>query len=133
MNEQTEMALREVSRGADENRLSFPEGLAKLASVGAEGYLVDFRAQQKTFYLSDGEALSVASKHTPYNVAASFDTVALQEALREAQSAPPDYTYQRFCERATAAGCAGYIVSLLGRRVTYFGRTGETHVELFPS
>ena len=31
-----------------------------------------------------------------------------------------------------AAGCAGYIVSFLGRRVLYIGRTAETHVELFP-
>jgi hypothetical protein len=31
-----------------------------------------------------------------------------------------------------AAGCAGYIVSFLGRRVVYFGRTAETHVEHFP-
>lgn len=32
-----------------------------------------------------------------------------------------------------AAGCAGYLVSLPGRRVVYYGRTGETHVELIPA
>ena len=35
-------------------------------------------------------------------------------------------------ERAKRAGCAGYLVSFPGRRAVYFGRTGETHVELFP-
>ncbi len=30
------------------------------------------------------------------------------------------------------AGCAGYFVSLIGRRAVYFGRTAETHVEPFP-
>jgi len=31
-----------------------------------------------------------------------------------------------------AAGCAGYLVSFLGRRVLYFGRSAGTHVEHFP-
>lgn len=31
-----------------------------------------------------------------------------------------------------ALGCAGYIVSFIGRRVLHFGRTAETHVEHFP-
>lgn len=31
-----------------------------------------------------------------------------------------------------AAGCAGYPVSLCGRRLVYVGRSGETHVERMP-
>jgi hypothetical protein len=31
-----------------------------------------------------------------------------------------------------AAGCAGYLDSLDGRRVVCFGRSGETHVEHVP-
>jgi hypothetical protein len=31
-----------------------------------------------------------------------------------------------------AAGCAGYIVSFLGKQALYYGRTAETHVEHFP-
>jgi uncharacterized protein YbcV (DUF1398 family) len=42
------------------------------------------------------------------------------------------YTYQGFCSKVAGAGCAGYVVSLLGRRVLYYGRTGETHTEYFP-
>ena len=30
------------------------------------------------------------------------------------------------------AGCAGYFVSIPGKRVVYYGRTGETHVEIIP-
>jgi hypothetical protein len=48
------------------------------------------------------------------------------------QANPADYSYVAFCEKAKAAGCAGYLVSFLGRRVVYFGRTAETHVEHFP-
>jgi uncharacterized protein YbcV (DUF1398 family) len=44
----------------------------------------------------------------------------------------PGYTYRGFCENVVKAGCAGYVVSLLGKRVLYFGRTGETHTEYFP-
>jgi uncharacterized protein YbcV (DUF1398 family) len=65
-------------------------------------------------------------------VAATFDSRTLQAAIREAQTGAPGYTYAGFCMKAIAAGCAGYLVSFLGKRVTYFGRTGETHVELFP-
>ena len=36
-------------------------------------------------------------------------------------------------EKVLAAGCVGYIVSIVGRRAVYFGRSAETHVELFPS
>jgi hypothetical protein len=32
----------------------------------------------------------------------------------------------------SAAGCVGYFVQIAGRRTLYFGRNGETHVELFP-
>jgi len=32
-----------------------------------------------------------------------------------------------------AAGCVGYFVQIAGRRALYFGRNGESHVELFPS
>ncbi len=31
-----------------------------------------------------------------------------------------------------AAGCVGYFVQITGRRVIYFGRSGESHVEQFP-
>lgn len=53
-------------------------------------------------------------------------------AIREAQALVPGYTYKGFCAKARAAGCAGYIVSFLGRAV-YFGRTAETLTEPFPT
>ena len=52
--------------------------------------------------------------------------------VRWAQSGDAAYSYAAFCARVKAAGCAGYIVSFPGRRVLYFGRTAETHVEHFP-
>jgi uncharacterized protein YbcV (DUF1398 family) len=56
----------------------------------------------------------------------------IKDAIREAQALVPAYTYKGFCDKIKRAGCAGYLVSFLGRRVLYFGRTAETHVEHFP-
>ena len=65
-------------------------------------------------------------------VAETFDGSVVREAIREAQELVPGYTYKGFCAKVAEAGCAGYVVSLLGRRVLYFGRTCETHTEYFP-
>ena len=66
------------------------------------------------------------------NVTAAFDAIEVERLVRWAQANPVDYSYVAFSEKAKAAGCAGYLVSFPGRRVVYFGRTAETHVEHFP-
>jgi hypothetical protein len=38
----------------------------------------------------------------------------------------------QFTRRAMAGGVQGYIAFLRGRRVMYWGRNGEQHVEWFP-
>jgi hypothetical protein len=66
------------------------------------------------------------------NIAAIFDAAEVERLVRWAQANPVDYSYLAFCEKVKDAGCAGYLVSFLGRRVVYFGRTADTHVEHFP-
>lgn len=118
--------------GAHDNSLSFPEFIGKLIAAGFEGYTVDYRRNAQAFYLPDGD--SVVLEMHPYagSVAANFDAAEVERLVRWAQANPADYSYVAFCEKAKAAGCAGYLVSFLGRRVVYFGRTAETHVEHFP-
>jgi uncharacterized protein YbcV (DUF1398 family) len=41
--------------------------------------------------------------------------------------------YLTFCRQIMEAGCVGYLVSMQGRRAVYYGRSGETYVEPFPS
>lgn len=41
-------------------------------------------------------------------------------------------SFPEIVSKLMAAGCAGYLVSFLGRRVVYFGRTAEIHIEEFP-
>jgi uncharacterized protein YbcV (DUF1398 family) len=100
--------------------------------AGIDGYAVDFRRSTRTYYMPNGEALELQSEPTPTPVADSFSASVVREAIREAQALVPGYTYKGFCAKVARAGCAGYVVSLLGRRVLYFGRTCETHTEYFP-
>lgn len=117
---------------AHDGSLSFPEIVGKLIAAGFEGYAVDYRRGNQTYYLPEGDSVTLDMVPSPGNVSAAFDAAKVERLVRWAQSNPADYSYTAFCGQAKAAGCAGYIVSFLGRRVVYFGRTAETHVEHFP-
>lgn len=66
-------------------------------------------------------------------IAAAFDSMGVKALVRWAQTVYSDYSYAAFSEKVMAAGCASYLVSFPGRRVVvYYGRTAETHLELFP-
>ena len=113
--------------------LRFPEIVGRLIAAGFEGYTVDYRRNSQTCYLPDGDSVTMDMQPSGGNVAAAFDATEVERLVRWAQANPADYSYVAFCEKAKAAGCAGYLVSFLGRRVVYFGRTAETHVEHFPN
>jgi uncharacterized protein YbcV (DUF1398 family) len=117
---------------AQDGRLSFPEIIGKLLDGGFEGYSVDYRRNSQTYYLPDGDNIELDMPHSPGSVAAAFDGASVEMLVRWAQANGPDYSYVTFCDKVKSAGCAGYLVSFLGRRVVYYGRTAETHVELFP-
>jgi uncharacterized protein YbcV (DUF1398 family) len=111
--------------------MTFSESVRILAEAGFDGYAVDFRRSTRAYYMPDGAAIELETERTG-PVAERFDAEVIKEALREAQALVPGYTYKGFCTKVTAAGCAGYLVSLIGKRVLYHGRTGETHIEYFP-
>ena len=125
--------IHDCHLASEEDRLDFPQILAALHQAGVEGYMVDYRRLIKTYYLPDGESLELPSHDTDAKVSTVFDVTTVEQAVREAQTKAPGYTYKGFCVKVMQAGCAGYIVSILGRRVVYFGRTAETHVEHFSS
>ncbi|QUD90640.1 DUF1398 family protein [Phenylobacterium montanum] len=113
--------------------MTFPEIVEALTHGGFESYTVDYRRSTATYYLPSGESLELAAHGDGLTVGESFDTEALKGAIHEAQTLAPGYTYKGFSAKAKAAGCAGYLVSFLGRRALYFARTGETHAEHFPT
>ncbi|MGH8118610.1 MAG: DUF1398 family protein [Rhodanobacteraceae bacterium] len=122
---------RATLEGAKSGAQTFPEGVRMLMEAGFDGYAVDFRCSTRTYYLPDGQTITLTTATTE-PVAERFDAAAIKAAIGEAQAMVPGYTYEGFCAKAARAGCAGYTVSLLGKRVLYYGRTGEAHTEYFP-
>lgn len=127
----TEIA-RTCLKAAESDAMTFPQIVGMLMQEGFEGYTIDFRRASATYYLSDGDSIVLPTHRGDVQIAGTLNAVAVQAAIREAQQLVPAYTYAGFCEKVMVAGCAGYMVSFTGRRVVYFGRTAETHVEHFP-
>jgi uncharacterized protein YbcV (DUF1398 family) len=119
-------------QAAHDGSLSFPAIVGTLIGAGFEGYTVDYRRNSQTFHLPDGDSTALELQPSAGAIAAEFDSGEVERLVRWAQANPVDYSYIAFCEKVKAAGCAGYIVSFLGKRVVYFGRTAEIHVEHFP-
>jgi uncharacterized protein YbcV (DUF1398 family) len=123
---------RECLNAAYNKTMNFPDIVATLVRAGFEGYAVDYRCGTTTYFLPDGGNVALDNVVKEGTVAVQFDPSGIARQIKWAQANPPDYTYVAFCKNVKAMGCAGYIVSFLGRRVLYFGRTAETHVEHFP-
>jgi len=122
---------RTTLEGAESGAQTFAEGVRLLIEAGFDGYAVDFRCSTRTYYRPDGQTATLKTAATE-PVAEGFDAAAIKAALAEAQAMVPGYTYEGFCAKVARAGCAGYMVSLPGKRVLYYGRSGETHTEYFP-
>ena len=133
MNEQLTATAKASLDAAYDGTQDFPSIVRALIEAGFEGYDVDYRRGTSTYFLPSGASVQVALPTSSAPVAAVFLANEVASAVREAQTEAPGYTYAGFCAKVKAAGCAGYMVSFLGRRVVYFGRTGETHVEHFPT
>lgn len=123
---------RRCLEGAESGTMTFPQIVGTLMAAAFDGYFVDLRLGQAAYYLHDGNGIGLPTHSNSVAVAPEFDADEVKAAIRDAQALVPGYTYEGFCDRVKRAGCAGYVVSFLGRRVTYFGRTGETHTEHFP-
>ena len=123
---------RTCVEGAESGAMTFLQIVSTLIDAGVDGYAVDFRRGTAAFYRSDGASVELEGTRPAAAVSERFDAAVVSEAIKEAQTLVPGYTYKGFCDKVAGAGCAGYLVSLLGKRVVYYGRTGETHTEYFP-
>jgi uncharacterized protein YbcV (DUF1398 family) len=122
--------IHELAIATQQGKVTFPQVVKGLLEVGVESYLVDFATKQKTHYLADGTTHTVAMILDPGPIAAEFSDADLVAAIRGAQA--DTVRYPEFVKRSTAAGVIGYWAFLTGKRVIYFGRKGEQHVEEFP-
>lgn len=125
------LLIMETVRGSHSGTMTFPEIVGKLSSIGVERYHADYSRQENTYYLTDGDSLVVSFPHEASDIASTFSASAVEAAVRQSQR--NEHSYPDFVRKTMAAGCVGYFVQITGRRVMYFGRRGETHVELFPS
>jgi len=129
---QIEIATR-CLKAAYEKTMAFPEIVGMLIGAGFEGYAVDYRRNTTAYFTVDGGNVELANVAADEKVSPRFDQAGVAAQIKWAQSNAADYSYAAFCKNVKALGCAGYIVSFSGKRVLYFGRTAETHVEHFPA
>lgn len=130
MNAEQIQVIQGCARGALTGKLTFPEVVDRLAHIGVERYHADYSRQEITYYSAQGDSEVVATAHAAHPTAAKFSSSAIEVAVRQSQR--NEHTYLDFIRKTMAAGCVGYFVQITGRRVIYFGRNGESHVEHFP-
>jgi uncharacterized protein YbcV (DUF1398 family) len=128
---ETRKVTEECVKRSHDGTISFAEVVDKLAQVGVETYLADYRRRENAYYLPSGETYAVKFAPPETSIAEAFDADEVGEAVRGAQSGA--VKYPEFMQRTMNAGCIGYFVWIAGRHVQYFGRRGEVHVERFPA
>jgi uncharacterized protein YbcV (DUF1398 family) len=131
MQEHVTKVMQECTDASDQERIGFPEVVTKLMQAGVERYHADLLRAEKTYYLPSGESQRLPAAKVNTMPAATFAADGVAAAVRAIQQ--QKIQYREFCERIAQAASVGYIVSLAGRRAVYYGRTGESYVEPFPS
>ncbi len=109
---------------------SFPDVVRVLTEEGVESYRADLVRLEETFYMPDG-ATHVESLDFPRRpIGEQFRSADVIAAIRDAQAGKCQY--REFLHRVMDAGTSSYVVHIRGRKVIYFGRHGEFHIEEFP-
>lgn len=129
MDEATKNVAIEVTRASDEERRSFPEVVGMLVAAGVERYHMDLARSERTFYMPDGSSERIPTQKHP-DAVGPFAASEVDAAVRSVQRG--EIQYQEFCRRIAEAGCVGYHVFIAGKRVVYYGRNGDQHIEYFP-
>ena len=104
--------------------------MRRLLEVGVESYFCDLASRRETFYLTEGQPHSEKMTLPPVLIAEEFSWSGLIEAIRGAQA--DTIRYPEFIKCSAAAGVIAYWAFLTGKKVIYFGRKGEFHIEEFP-
>jgi uncharacterized protein YbcV (DUF1398 family) len=111
--------------------LIFPEVVRRLLEVGVESYFCDLANGAELFYMTDGKSHTEKMVLPLVPIAEEFSSSGLIAAIRGAQT--DTIRYPEFMKRSAAAGVIAYWAFLTGRKVIYFGRKGEVHIEEFPN
>ncbi len=123
-------AIREVLVETHAGKLIFPQVVERMLAAGVSSYFVDLLRSGDIVYL-DNDTTITEPVHLPLApVATEFSKSAVVAAIRSAQK--DEIRYPEFMRQAAAAGVVAYWAFLTGKKVIYFGRKGEFHVEYFP-
>lgn len=122
--------IHDVFTASQQGDIHFGQVIASLSDAGVESYLVDYRAKQTTYHLTNDEHLTLSMSEAELQIAHNFDATVIKGAILGAQQG--QILYPEFKQISMQAGCIGYIVWIAGRHVCYFGRKGEQHTEHFP-
>ena len=126
----TEIIVK-TARATLAGTLSFPDVVGQLLDAGVEYYHVDYVGLRKTFYGAAGDTVVTPIEYEGLPpVAGEFSIDALRANIQDSQR--NGQAYRDFTRRAMEAGVQGYFAFLRGKRVTYWGRTGDQHTEWFP-
>ncbi len=122
--------MHDVLARSQEGKLTFPEVVGRLLAANVESYFCDLAAGSETFYTRDGQVYAEKMILSLAPSAEDFSGADVVAAIRGAQA--DTVRYPEFVKRVTAAGVIAYWAFLTGKKVIYFGRKGEQHIEEFP-
>ncbi len=131
MDRTTTGVIDACTASSDAEQATFPQIIGRLLGVGVERYHADLCRFEKTYFLPSGESHVTPCERLAGAAAPTFVAAQVEAAIRASQA--QRIGYREFCRLVLAAGCVGYHVSLVGRRAVYYGRTGDLHVEHFPT
>jgi uncharacterized protein YbcV (DUF1398 family) len=130
MNPTQAAAANEAARLSAGGQIHFGQVVERLIAAGFERYHADYSRSELTYYTPEGDTCTVDMQHDSQPIAPEFQPRLVAAAVQQSQRG--EIMYPEFTRQALAAGCVGYFVQLTGRRVQYFGRAGDMHVEWFP-
>jgi uncharacterized protein YbcV (DUF1398 family) len=122
--------IHEVLAESQAGKLIFPEVVRRLLEAGVESYFCDLAVGKEIFYMTNGETHEEVMTLAKSPIAEEFSSSGIVAAIRGAQS--DTIRYPEFVRQSTQAGVIAYWAFLTGKKVVYFGRKGEMHVEEFP-
>ena len=122
--------IHETLAKSQAGELIFPEVVRRLLEVGVESYFCDLANGAEVFYMTDGKSHAEKMFLPLMPIAEEYSSSGLIAAIRGAQT--DAIRYPEFMKRSAAAGVVAYWAFLTGRKVIYFGRKGEIHIEEFP-
>lgn len=115
----------------DDDHRGFSQISAMLRQAGFEGFGMDLRDGTASCHRSGGGIIRLATPGPCSPVASQFDRDGIIAAVTQARGNQPGYNHRRFCQSLAGAGCAGYMVSFIAKRVLYVGRNAESLSEQF--